>query len=405
MASADAYSSDEEDSAFPRSSRVSLGFVDVEIERSDDEPTVEDSFIGGQPVWFDGSRPDDSLLKCKNCISPMALILQAYAPLEGSYYDRIIYVFGCKKSECNRKPGSIRALRALSKDPKRMEELKQEDLNQQLDSKLKVDEGKNFLFGTDGKVTEAQANPFGGNPFSSGGSNPFGAPDSNPFAKKEEDVKDYASVATKAAPAKPLKKQEATDGATKVKKLPEYPGYFLYVDEEKFQKKQHSKKLPDNVHINDSALDFENEVGGSSRELSNEQQAIAAGLQDKSFQHFSEVVEYNPLQVLRYDIGGSPLLFSSKDETSMKITKNLVPNPGYNPSSSRQFELQVMPKAIIDFERDQVEITGGIEWGTIIVYTDKEDYMPGLSDGDNSSHVGYVEEWVGVQWEEPITKK
>ncbi|CEP21296.1 hypothetical protein BN1211_1354 [Cyberlindnera jadinii] len=373
MASADAYSSDEEDSAFPRSSRVSLGFVDVEIERSDDEPTVEDSFIGGQPVWFDGSRPDDSLLKCKNCISPMALILQAYAPLEGSYYDRIIYVFGCKKSECNRKPGSIRALRALSKDPKRMEELKQEDLNQQLDSKLKVDEGKNFLL--------------------------------KPICKEGRGCQGLCLCCNKAAPAKPLKKQEATDGANKVKELPEYPGYFLYVDEEKFQKKQHSKKLPDNVHINDSALDFENEVGGSSRELSNEQQAIAAGLQDKSFQHFSEVVEYNPLQVLRYDIGGSPLLFSSKDETSVKITKNLVPKPGYNPSSSRQFELQVMPKAIIDFERDQVEITGGIEWGTIIVYTDKEDYMPGLNDGDNSSHVGYVEEWVGVQWEEPITKK
>ncbi len=58
-----------------------------------------------------------------------------------------------------------------------------------------------------------------------------------------------------------------------------------------------------------------------------------------------------------------------------------------------------MPKAIYDLEtvgQDTVaDILNGMSWGTIIVCTDEEDYMPEF----DRNHVGYVEEWVGVQWE------
>jgi pre-rRNA-processing protein TSR4 len=269
-------------------------------------------------------------------------------------------------------------------------ELEQEkELKAQLDAKLKIGEGKNFLFGANDDVK----NPFGGgdNPFSSD-DNPFGG---NPFDKKVETSQsklDFASAAAKAAPK--LKQKKSALG-----ELPEYQGYFIYVDQETFKKKQ-AKKLPDNLKMSKDALDLETE-GSTSKELNPETQAVASGLQDEVFQRFSDIVEYNPLQVLRYDLGGSPLLFTSKDDVATKITKKLVPNPGYNPSSFRQFELQVMPKTIIDFEKNNIDINGGIEWGTIIVYTDKEDFVPIL----DQNHVGYVEEWVGVQWEEPIQKK
>lgn len=405
MSSHDEYSSDEEDVDATTKSSVFLGFVDAEINNEEDEPTVEDTFIGGQPVWLDPENPPaDDLLICKNCQSPLALLLQAFAPLEGALYDRVVYVLGCKKSECNRAPGSVRAIRGVLKDPKRIAELEkqqEEELKSQLDEKLKLENQRNYLF-DEKKTGSTETNPFsasGSNPFSSSStdSNPFSA---SPFDQKKVDEKPtFSSIASKAAPPKPQPKK-----STLAKKLPEYPGYFAYVDPEKFNKKPQSKKLPENMNISDSALDLD-EVGSSSgkeRELNPEAQAISAGLDDKVFQHFSDIVEYNPGQILRYDLGGKPLLFSSKDDTAKKVSKNLVPNPPYNPSSTRHFELQLMPKAILDLEKGETAITGGIEWGTIIVYTDVEDYMPGLTE---TQHVGYVEEWVGVQWEELITRR
>lgn len=385
----DGYSSDDE--AVPRTSSVTLGFVDTEVTPSE-QPIFEDSFIGGQPVWFhENSPPPEELVSCKNCGGVLALILQAFSPLEDALYDRALYVFGCQKSSCNRQKGTIRALRAVSKDPDRVSGYKkeiEESQKQTLDSKLNLGEGNDFLF---------DQNPFAGsdNPF--GGANPFDQQKqtNSPEKKKQERKEgklDFASIAAKAAPLPKAPSNKASE-------LPEYPGYFLYVDQENFHKKK-AQKLPDNVNIADSALDYELETS-SARELAPESQAVATSLQDKVFQHFSEIVEYNPLQVLRYDLGGSPLLFSSLGEVAGQVAQSLVPKPAYNPSSERRFELQVMPKTIIDFEKNNVEITGGIEWGTIIVYTDVEDYVPNLDE----NHVGYVEEWVGVQWEEPVKRK
>ena len=74
-------------------------------------------------------------------------------------------------------------------------------------------------------------------------------------------------------------------------------------------------------------------------------------LNDKYFEMFSNTVKHNPGQVLRYDLGGKPLLYSGK----MMLPKILaqpanIPRPSFNPSSERRFELQLMPKAIMDLE-------------------------------------------------------
>lgn len=401
MSSNSGYSSDEEENDIPKTSGVYLGFIDAEIEDADEEPTIEDSFVGGQPIWLHpDSKPSDDLISCKNCTGPLSLILQAFSPLEGSLYDRVIYVLGCKKPSCSRKNGSIRAIRGISKDPKKLAELEkeqQDELKAQLDEKLKLENARNInLFDTDSK-----SNPFGSsNPFGAS-DNPFGA-SSNPFeaekkepSKKEETKPNFASVASKAAPPKVSKPKSS------IKTLPQWPGYFIYVDQEKFKKKA-QPKLPENLNISDSVLDTEAEVPSSSasKDLSPDAQHLSNSLQDSVFQHFSDIVAYNPLQVLRYELGGKPLLFSAKDETAVKVSKNLVPNPGFNPSSSRHFELQIMPKVIMDLEKDDTDPVNGIDWGTIFVYTDVEDYVPELDD----NHVGYIEEWAGVQWEEEVQR-
>ena len=67
-----------------------------------------------------------------------------------------------------------------------------------------------------------------------------------------------------------------------------------------------------------------------------------------------------------------------------------------NCGASRVFELQLVPQAIAELEMEE-EGREGREWGTVILGVCARDCAErGVGAGD----VGWVEEWVGVQWEE-----
>ena len=424
MSSHDEYSSDEEEPFDENSkSEVFLGFVDVPVEESDDEPTIEDTFIGGKPVWLHpDSPPDNKYITCDNCGKTMALYLQAFAPFDGKLYDRVIYIFGCKNtSQCSNKKGSIKAIRGISKDPERMESLRKEEeevLRKDLDQKLRLENKKKIqiemtkdLFGK-----STSSNPFGGqeNPFG----NSFGT--GNPFAKEDVKEKDVKEVKKDGKEIKKPSYAEVVKPAPKVSKkssskpLPSYFGNFLYVEQEKFKKEKLDSELEKYKHLID--MDVEKESGSGRRGSMSSQTSGAAldpqnakisnMLDDKYFEAFSNTVKHNPGQVLRYCMGGRPLLYSGRDDIAKKFAGDqwTLPNPGYNPSSQRQFELQLMPKCIIDLEQiataSITDILNGMSWGTIIVCTDVEDYIP--EDNFDENNVAYIEEWCGVQWEESV---
>ncbi|ODQ77278.1 hypothetical protein BABINDRAFT_178157 [Babjeviella inositovora NRRL Y-12698] len=427
MSSHDEFSSDEEEE---EASQVFLGYIDAPID-ADEQPTIEDTFLGGEPAWLHPDvAPPAELLHCGHCTAPMALYLQACAPVDGTFYDRSLYVFGCKKGGCRRQKGAVRCLRGICKDSRKMKAMEtetQEATRKLLDEKLKIEEKKKLafevtkdLFGKkegDASNNVAAANPFGGNPFAQ--SNPFSQPEADtpfgtaatpfgtavtPFGTSEATKPSFSEVATRAAPPKAKKII-----SPKVK-LSSFPGSFVYVEAEKLTKV--TEALPANVKIDSSALDTAFEapaaVGGKNT-ITPEAQQIASMMEDKQFQHFTSVVQHNPQQVLRYDMGGKPLLYTSKDDVArVFVNENKefrIPTPGFNPSSQRRFELQLMPKAIMDLDSATSDILAdGMEWGTIICCTDVEDYIPEdrytiiEADGEKIE-VAYVEEWCGVQWE------
>lgn len=198
--------------------------------------------------------------------------------------------------------------------------------------------------------------------------------------------------------------------------LPEYRGLFVYVDNEKFKKIQHDPELEKYKHLIDKKeydeLDILEKLSSSASAsgLDNPQASqISNMLNDKYFEMFSNTVKHNPGQVLRYDLGGKPLLYSGKDDVAKKFLAQPanIPRPSFNPSSERRFELQLMPKAIMDLEdlgnNRNVginDILNGMSWGTIIVCTDEEDFIP--EESFDANQVGYIEEWCGVQWEESV---
>ncbi|CAH2355647.1 20S rRNA accumulation protein 4 [[Candida] railenensis] len=426
MSSHDAYSSEEEDE-FDRNSKsnVLIGLVDVKIDGNEDEPTFEDTILGGQPVWLhSNSRPKDELLTCGNCGKMMAMLLQAFSPFDDELYDRVIYIFACPDTRtCSKKANSVKAIRGICKDPSKISQLQKEEetaLKKSLDEKLKLEEKKKIQFEATkdlfGKGNQA-SNPFSAsdNPFSQG-ENPFERKAENPFtAKAIPDPSGSSPKTEKESYADAAKKNQVASTAVRTTRadsieLPEYTSYFLYVQGEKY-KKFTDPDLEKYKHLTEMDVDSGSGSGSSkggkggsdsSAQLDPGAAKISNMLDDTVFEAFTNKVKHNPSQVLRYELGGKPLLYTGRDSTAAKfLGKEItIPKPGYNPSSSRQFELQLMPKAIMDLESDIIkkDILEGMEWGTIIVATDVEDYIPELDE----NYVGYVEEWCGVQWEESV---
>lgn len=223
---------------------VLLGFADETAGKVDEkkaydseasertaEPTVWDSRLGGQPIWLHpDSKPSKDLIICKNCKKPLTMLTQLYFPKPGTFYDRVIYVFVCRDSECRRQDGSIRCIKGIRRNPEEekaaLEKIRQEEEEEKaraLDEereRLEKEEKQRKLgqslfasttegsdqsnpfatgpFGAPEKQSDPFANQLSSNPFSNS-SNPFGTPvkskkDETP-AKKTSTKISWAAVA------------------------------------------------------------------------------------------------------------------------------------------------------------------------------------------------------------------
>lgn len=291
------------------------------------------------------------------------------------------------------------------------------------------------LFGVNnGATTSAPANPFA-NPFSSKSNAQAPA---NPFSSKPATA--TTSIPTIQATPPPT---EQVDEASAV--LPEtfaskvrlsspppseqplrphepwpaesafdapYPHYSLDAEYETLDAPS-TPQIPENARMD---LDTETGEGGGGKE---DKEVYESSL-DKTFQKFADRVGENAEQVLRYEFKGKPLLYSDNDAVGKLLAHHSENGPSSNAKvtttgskagagmprcqscgAERVFEVQLTPHAITELEADEMTIDG-MEWGTIIMAVCTKDCKPSdVSEGE----VGYVEEWVGVQWEEVPAKK
>lgn len=430
----------------PVSTNTLLGYVDIEI--SEDEPIyANDSIIGSKPTPMDSKSPIPiELVKCKNCSKLMRLLIQCCAELPNTWYDRSLYVFICIDSKCRRHDGSVRVIRGIKKDKVIMAKKEKEEKDRiakekakELAAIQKEEEKKKLtqnLFGVSDETSSSQSNPFGSNPF---GKNPFDSNSSNlnnsfaalnPFDKKtvdngnDETVKTetskptYSDIVKTNLPSKEKKEAQDIEEYT----LPEFKGYILYFEPEVLDpSKQLLPPIPDNIKIQEEEISVEDTHSIKSGNLpkvnpTRETEDISKYFDDPTFQNFTNILSYNTQQVVRYEPDGSPILYSSKDSVSKifyssngKIKDKSewgIPRPLYNPGGSRRFEMQLMPKMIIDLENEEEDVVNivrnGMEWGTIIVATDSDDFVPlNFYDGNG---VAYLEEWCGVQYEDEVCR-
>ena len=313
-----------------------------------------------------------------------------------------MYVFGCKKKPCRRKEGSIRGIRStrITKASTTSENTKTTTAPAEETKpkpKPKTDIGES-LFGVQTSKSPQAANPFAApgskaaNPFSAAGgqANPFASASSLAAkpAQKPAIVDDlpqtFAQKAQIAAAndAKTESPAAASEPWPEQKAFPEpFPAYYIDADKEYLDAEP--QDIPQQVQI----TDVENETGGGGS--SADDKSAYESAMDRAFQKFADRLAQNPEQVLRYDYGGQPLLYSKKDTVGKQWPR--VPRCG-KCGAERVFELQLTPHAITELEADDLSLEG-MDWGTIILAVCGNDCA-----GNN-------EEWIGVQWEELTTKR
>lgn len=326
-------------------------------------------------------------------------------------HERRVYIFGCKQKACRRKDGSVRGIRTtrISKEasdaahikasakeaaPPAVEQPKpkQTNIGESLFGVQPSKAGQNANpFSTSGSAGPAAANPFSTS--SQPAANPFAPASSSPvppkLAEKTEAVEnlsqtfaDKARIGSSAPKDSPKPTAGPKEPWPAQSSFPQpYPQYYIDADKEYLDPEPQA--MPQNVRLAESG-EFETTAGGNGGGNSADEKAAIDSTMDKLFQRFADRLAQNPEQILRYEFGGQPLLYSKNDAVGSAWPR--VPRCG-KCGAERVFELQLTPHAITELEADDLSLDG-MDWGTILLASCAAD-----CGGEN-------EEWVGVQWEE-----
>ncbi|KAI9844914.1 MAG: hypothetical protein M1837_005200 [Sclerophora amabilis] len=476
MTSYDSDSSGEDDSGYT-DTNVLLGYASK-------EPTDDTvSQLGGYPTWLDPNiPPSSSLATCKVCNTHMTLLLQLNGDLPEHFpgHERRLYIFGCRRKACRRKPGCMRAVRGVRAT--KIEQKKERGSSEEIvQNATKAEQRANVgeaLFNTRStSSTSSSANPF------STSSSIAAATISNRFSSTQSTTPSASSMASQlpSLAAKPSQ-TPASPPSSPSPPPPEssshapFPDTFaskLSLSSNNSQETQRPKNPPDPWPPTTSLppayptsyLDADYETLFPSSTTSAQQTSTSLPTDDtttsrttteetfespldKPFLRFADRLAHNPLQVLRYEFRGTPLLYSHADAAGKALAPYQPVQPQQQQQSShkqasfpkitttgagsggggggggggmprcancgtgRVYELQLTPQAIAELETDE-ESVDGMDWGTVILGVCGADCVPLTPDGGGGGEdgvqqtgqnegvaMGYLEEWLGVQWEE-----
>lgn len=377
--------------------------------------------------WLDADRPPSAALaRCLACGDLMALVLQLNGELPERFpgHERRLYVFACRRSSCRRREGSIRVVRGVRAwDDEAAPDTgpAPEPAPAPAPKPAPVVSGAapglgETLFGAKMPGGGASgANPFSANPFSAGAvsssplatANPFAsAPPAAPVpapAPAEEQA--APSLSTTFAAALSLDEAALSLNAALSHSAPPafepwpaadaaqpkpYPTRFL-ADADYETLDPTPRALPANVRLEDADAPEPSML---------DRQAFESTM-DAAFQKFADRLAQNPDQVIRYEFGGVPLLYSRTDAVGARLAAAAARPAAAIPrcavcAARRAFEVQLTPNAIAELEAEDLGLEG-MEWGTVIVAVCERDCLP---PGTQRGEAIYLEEWAGVQWEE-----
>ncbi|KAG0709148.1 programmed cell death protein 2 [Suillus ampliporus] len=422
---------------------VLLGIPDGTVEKETDIKDAAVSRIGGHPAMLPSREPPFSSTQCKNCSYPMELLVQVWCPLEDSPMDRALYIWGCSRSECQRKDGSVRAWRALRYNIEYAAKLAKKLAKKRAQPKASS------------PVTAPTTNPFsmqaGFAPSLFGlGDQVFGQPASTVAAStiedEPEDTSDTESVTSESSEHSLITAMASTTiDDSPWRAAPSFPPMYLSTISE-YLPPPPKTKIPQSARIEDPADD--DSKGGKDVSWAFEPYENSLEV-DSVFDRFTKRVSNTGEQCLRYELKGIPLPFSSDKvfdrlfpvpaQDPLPVTKagfKVVPavRRSYNTTSipscpvckaARVFECQLMPNLINVLrisikDEDTQKLTDeqrmkavqevlqkkaasdkrGMEWGTCMIFSCEKDCCLDDHGSDREAKECWKEEFVLVQWDD-----
>ncbi|KAF8498705.1 programmed cell death protein 2 [Russula emetica] len=441
------WSDEEEDDVIRTETSVFLGIPDGTVDSASDLKDAAVSRIGGLPALLSHKVPFDSS-RCQHCKNPMELLVQLWAPLENSPYDRAVYVWGCARSGCQRKGGSIRAWRGLRYDEKYASKLERKRKEHQrappapVEAKPTHQNVNPFSMSTD--VAKMSHSGLGSDMFNSVLPLDSGGTITSQGSVPDESIgSDDDSASTSSVASAIVAFASVTLVDTLWQSAPSYPPQYLSTANEYIPPP--NKEAPDEPTagiVDDDGVTQEGHAWASEKY----EKSMHT---DHVFDRFNERTSHEPQQCVRYDLGGIPMPFASDDlykrlfplstekSTSITVTRaasnvqHSRPGRGYSAASilacphcgsRRTFEYQLMPNLIImlgrgsDTEREDITTTDeqrkevvqrllkrdpdgrGMEWGTALVFTCEKDCC--LGPGNKEKEGAWSEELVLVHWDD-----
>lgn len=290
---------------------VYLGLCDEPLHPS---ATFRDSQLGGHPLWL---LPAQTPL-CGECGARSCLVTQLYVPLEGSIYERVLYVFSCVKGKCQNKTGAWSVVRQMTRVQEVMHVVKkkvQEKMFEEDDWDTDGDEWEGDVLNFDGHNEQESVSP------------------------------SHSDSMCKAMSSLTLHRSDGPG--------PVFAGYYLYVIPEPFPKES---------FMSEEELLDQAQAGGSKEKY----ESTEVSHKDKPFHKFYKKIQLSPDQCIRYDLKGTPLL---SDQT-IKIPQC------EKCDKARQFEMQLMP-ALISILNLEGSASHPLDFRTVIVWTCQGDCVEG----------------------------
>lgn len=341
----------------------------------------------------------------------MSLLLQLNADSQQFFPhdERRLHVLCCRKKTCSKKIGSVRAFREVKKPQITKKKDSTSPVPRDSISKPVQDLGGALFGSSSSKPAATPTNPFSTsvalnekqstNIFGSLGSPSVLAakPPQTPTDDAEPPTTSFADKLKISLDTPSVNNQPEELWPDRAEFPPTFPQFYLdaYPEDIDIEKPADGKAGPSQTQY-----DMDDSTGNIA-----DKDTFESSL-DKTFQKFSDRIAQNPEQVLRYELKGQPLLYSSTDNVA---THFVVPHGKAGAvrgiprcqtcGAQRAFELQLVPGLIYELEKDDaMDLDDGMEWGTIIVGTCQNNC-------GNAGEISFREEWVGVQWEERIPRK
>ncbi|KAJ1026777.1 hypothetical protein NDA16_002074 [Ustilago loliicola] len=379
-------------------SDVQLGLADGPLE-GDDEFNPLVSRIGGRAAWLPmKSSPTQQVATCNSCKQQMQLLVQIFAPLVESAYDRCLMVWGCARPACQRKDvSSLRVIRTLKFNRRWAAKLEKQKAKRLAREQAKKEREAAAAKAKQEQQDRAKINPFAASA-GAGGANGglggmlFGRASDNPFApsvpapaaettsstgsasaeKEEDDEEEYSDsedeedqLAEELALKSDLQATSPNPESSWVESSTRYPPLYLYTIPEP-SSSSISKKLSKEeaamlksasasgaLSTTDNAAD-DADLKGFAKEG---YEKMLLDSIDDTFERFLKRVEVEPRQAVRYEFGGEPIAFHAKGKVfdllwpkerkakvgeAVPVTKGQFKS-GESPAAERNFSSRAVP--------------------------------------------------------------